>query len=73
MPVSKKSEANDTTGKTINGRIGRRTKHFLVYISNVKDVIDNVLIHAPVKIHKLEKYETTSTCIFRHIGLLELY
>jgi hypothetical protein len=63
--VSKQRKYNDTTETVINGLIGTRTEHFIAYISNVMDVLDNndmkglyllmdhAPIHTPVKVREL--------------------
>jgi hypothetical protein len=40
LSVTKKRKVNNTTATVINGRVGRRTEHFLAYISNVIDVLN---------------------------------
>ena len=65
MSVTKKRKANDTKAMVVSGRVGTRTEHFLIYISNVMDVLDrndikrhylvmdNAPIHTPAKIRDL--------------------
>jgi hypothetical protein len=42
MPKNNVQEwkANDTTAIAVNGRVGKRTHHFLAYLSNMMDVLD---------------------------------
>lgn len=65
VSVSKKRKVNGKEAKTVNGRIGTRTGHFLSYISNVMDVLDkrdmkghyivmdNAPIYIPGKVREL--------------------
>jgi hypothetical protein len=39
VSISKKRKANDAKEISVSGRVGRRTEHFLAYISNVMDVL----------------------------------
>ena len=65
MSVTKKRKANDTKAMVVSGRVGTRTEYFLIYITNVMDVLDrndikrhylvmdNAPIHTPAKIRDL--------------------